>query len=480
MSSSTTPTTTTTTTTTSTTAKVEDEKHEEFKEISSENNTIEEIQSLCMNCRSEDGLTRIMLTKVPFFKEILIYSFNCPECGFTSNEIRHGGSIEIQGIHIELMVHTKLDLNRQVIKMDSASISIPSLDFEIPAQTQKGSLNTIEGILSASISDLQSAVENLQRLKDEENAVKVGNFVQKLQDLIEMKSGPFTLVLHDPSGNSYIENPTAPKADPNLVITHFERTKEDNEGLGLGEQRKLQKAEIPTNLEDREVLELPNDCSFCGAPGNCKMVVTDIPYFKQIVLMAFTCDQCGYKNNEIKAGGAISEKGKTLTLKVESIEDLSRDVLKSDTANAIIPEIDLEITHGSLGGKFTTVEGLVTAILQELDKNPFFTGDSSDPKTRQRFAEVTKALETFISGEVPFTLIIDDPISNSYIQNLYAPDPDPNLTEVEYERTYDQNEELGLNAMKTENYEDEEENDNQEDDEDNQDNQQKDEDHKEN
>jgi zinc finger protein len=35
---------------------------------------------------------------------------------------------------------------------------------------------------------------------------------------------------------------------------------------------------------------------------------------------------------------------------------------------------------------------------------------------------------------------------------LYAPDPDPGLTEERYERTFDQNEMLGLNDMKTEDY----------------------------
>ena len=49
-------------------------------------------------------------------------------------------------------------------------------------------------------------------------------------------------------------------------------------------------------------------------------------------------------------------------------------------------------------------------------------------------------------------LFADDPNNNSFIQNPNAPDDDPNLTEEEYERTYEQNEELGLNDMKTENY----------------------------
>ena len=51
-----------------------------------------------------------------------------------------------------------------------------------------------------------------------------------------------------------------------------------------------------------------------------------------------------------------------------------------------------------------------------------------------------------------FTLIIDDPVGNSYIQNLYAPDPDPFLTITNYVRTEEQNDELGISDMVTEGY----------------------------
>lgn len=40
------------------------------------------------------------------------------------------------------------------------------------------------------------------------------------------------------------------------------------------------------------------------------------------------------------------------------------------------------------------------------------------------------------------------------MQNLYAPDPDPNMTIENYDRTWAQNEELGLNDIKVEGYED--------------------------
>lgn len=58
-----------------------------------------------------------------------------------------------------------------------------------------------------------------------------------------------------------------------------------------------------------------------------------------------------------------------------------------------------------------------------------------------------------IAVEKPFTVIVDDPLANSYIQSLYAPDPDPGMTIELYDRTWDQNEELGLNDMKVEGYE---------------------------
>jgi len=44
--------------------------------------------------------------------------------------------------------------------------------------------------------------------------------------------------------------------------------------------------------------------------------------------MSTNCDLCGYRDNEVKSGSAISDKGKKIILKVEDREDLSRDILK--------------------------------------------------------------------------------------------------------------------------------------------------------
>ena len=41
----------------------------------------------------------------------------------------------------------------------------------------------------------------------------------------------------------------------------------------------------------------------------------------------------------------------------------------------------------------------------------------------------------------------------SSLQNLYAPDPDPELQIVHYPRTKEQEDDLGISDMKTEGYE---------------------------
>ena len=136
-----------------------------------------------------------------------------------------------------------------------------------------------------------------------------------------------------------------------------------------------------------------------------------------------------------------------------------------------IPEIDLVLTNGTLGGRFTTVEGILDQIYDELAEKAF-VGDSSEVKERATYSDFLTGLKAvrykvtpfFVSifwpsyrqvknAERPFTIILDDPLANSYIQNLYAPDPDPNMTIELYDRDFEQNEELGLNDIKVEGYE---------------------------
>ena len=52
----------------------------------------------------KQGTTRLLLTRIPFFKEIILMSFECPHCGFTNNEIQSAGRIQEKGCTMKLSV----------------------------------------------------------------------------------------------------------------------------------------------------------------------------------------------------------------------------------------------------------------------------------------------------------------------------------------------------------------------------------------
>lgn len=117
-----------------------------------------------------------------------------------------------------------------------------------------------------------------------------------------------------------------------------------------------------------------------------------------------------------------------------------------------IPEIDLELTTGTLGGRFTTIEGIITQVKEEIGSKCL--GDSATEERKTSFKSFIDKIDKILNLEIcPFTIILDDPLANSHLQNLFAPEPDPNLTIEDYERSYDQNEDYGLNDIMTENYE---------------------------
>ncbi|XP_005987287.2 zinc finger protein ZPR1 [Latimeria chalumnae] len=430
-----------------------------FKELSAEEEQQPtEIQSLCMSCY-RNGVTRLLLTKIPFFKEVIVSSFTCENCDWSNTEIQSAGRIQDQGVRYTLNVRSKQDMNREVVKADSATAKIPELDFEIPAFTQKGALSTIEGLIDRAVSGLEQD-QPVRKATDPDVAAQIDEFIAKLGKLKEVET-PFTLIIDDPSGNSFIENPNAPQVDEALVVAHYNRNAQQDALLGL-QTDDVAEVEPPSEntIEEmrNEVLQFNTNCPECNAPASTNMKLVQIPHFKEVIIMATNCDSCGNRTNEVKSGGATEHLGTKITLRITDPSDMTRDLLKSETCSVIIPELDFELGMAAIGGKFTTLEGLLKDIKDLIvDKNPFTVGDSSTVERTEKLREFGRKLEAIISGEMEAHIILDDPAGNSYLQNVYAPDPDPEMKTEKYERTFDQSEELGLNDMKTEGYQEKEE-----------------------
>ncbi|WVO16190.1 hypothetical protein L204_103861 [Cryptococcus depauperatus] len=481
----------------------------------SEDREMQEIESLCMRCH-ENGTTRLLLTSIPYFKEVVVSSFRCDHCGHRDTEIQSAGEIQPKGINYTVHLLSRADLDRQIVKSNWATVSIPDIQLTIPAG--RGQINTVEGIIRDTVRDLNIS-QPVRRVMDPETGKKIDKLLEKLRAAIDMDEEdddggvgmdderpahheslaphqekpfvPFSMIIDDPSGNSYFQFKGS-QSDPQWNMRAYNRTFEQNIALGLvarpddmpeqveglpavtkdhkfksvdefeEKRNKILPAREDGTVAPDEIYTFPAKCSSCGHDLETRMQQINIPYFQDIIIMASNCSACGYRDNEVKSGGSIAPKGKKITLKVEDEEDLSRDMLKSDTAGLSIPEIDLVLQPGTLGGRFTTLEGILTEIYTELSTKIFRAGDAftsgigqTDANLNQdehKFEDFLKGLKECMSAQRKFTIILDDPVSNSYLQNLYAPDPDPNMVIEEYERSFEQNEELGLNDIVLEGY----------------------------
>lgn len=62
------------------------------------------------------------MTKIPFFREIIVTSFHCAECGFKNNEVQFAGELPDYGLEILFKAMQAEDLNREIIKSEHAKI----------------------------------------------------------------------------------------------------------------------------------------------------------------------------------------------------------------------------------------------------------------------------------------------------------------------------------------------------------------------
>ena len=317
-------------------------------------------------------------------------------------------------------------------------------------------------------------------------AARVDAFCTRL-DACAAGEEAFTLLLDDPAGNSALEwfGDLAGGADPQLKREFYARSRADNVAIGCmtEDQKQAQEEQERVAYEERsfgkgapklgctiahsdgadvmsllsrysapeEVMVFPGGCPGCRGMADTRMFATQIPYFREVVVMCTSCEACGYRNSDLRSGGAIPAKGRSITLAVSGVRDLSRDIIKSETADVCIPELDLELGCGTLGGRVTTVEGLLCEVRDALQRTRFSTlGDSAVPRVKSEWDAFFAGLEECITGSRTFTLVLRDPLASSYIASDTAdPANDPKLCLEDFMRSYDEDEEFGLHDMCT-------------------------------
>lgn len=407
--------------------------------------------------------------RIPFFRDVLIESFSCPHCNWSNNTAKPAGAIQEKGAKYVFELTTADDLQRQVIKSDTGVFNIEAVGLEMPKG--QGQYTNIEGLLMR-VRDGLAAEQPYRKEHHPELYEPLQKIVDKLTAILAGEAFPAVVSLDDIAGNSWIA-PSTRDVGTKYRRIDYPRTREQNVELGLvaegveedEEEQQKKDGDLAGSPDDLDIVDknrysMPTTCPGCAKDGVTHVQKLHIPHFKEVFVWATLCDHCGYRSNEIKTGGEVPDKARRLTVSVESREDLSRDILKADTCLVTCPELDLTAHPGTLGGKFTTIEGIITDMHDQLHGQIFSDenydlkpGDSMAHKERETWDRFFSRLSAAINGQLKFTMILEDPMANSYVQDIYEPAPDPRLRIEDYERTDEENEDLGLKDMKVEGYE---------------------------
>ena len=383
------------------------------------------------------GITRLLLTRIPFFREIVIMSFACPHCHFRNSEIQPAGEIQQRGVKYTARIDTTEDLSKQIIKSDTAILRVEEIDLEIPPG--RGQLTNVEGILSMVAQDLEQKQDE-RKEKVPEVYAQIQKVIDTLKEMASGKKLPFKVTIDDPAGNSSIEPPNQISAGK-YSRHEYARTAAQNEALGLGDSSAQ---EAPLNVEapateirpeyhatqmypempsahqpmvnnvdddivENQVYTFPASCPGCTKSCATNMKMVNIPHFKQVILMSTVCEHCGYRSNEVKTGGEVPEKGRRITVNIQNREDMSRDILKAESCAMSCPELNLSVEPGTLGGRFTTVEGLLTQVRDDLRSSIFDVGDGGDSMesaSKSKWNVFFDQLGSAIDGNEKFTIIL--------------------------------------------------------------------------
>ncbi len=213
------------------------------------------------------------------------------------------------------------DLNRQIVKSATCTVTIPEFELSIPAS--RGQMTTVEGLLRDIIADL-GADQPLRKYQNEAAYAKIETILGGLKEVLadhdqedeeedsvgEVKiqkaserdapMKPFTVTLDDPAGNSFIEFVES-MADPKWNMRTYHRTRQQNIDLGLvnpdeeteGARTAISSLdevkkgpsdddEIGGGLEgeNEEIYIFRGTCSSCGHASDTLIKKVNIPYFK--------------------------------------------------------------------------------------------------------------------------------------------------------------------------------------------------------
>ncbi|KII69116.1 Zinc finger protein ZPR1 [Thelohanellus kitauei] len=268
------------------------------------------ISAYCFRCENQ-GTAVVATVDFPYFENLVVSSFNCEHCGYSDRRIECLMDPKPNGIHHELKVTKKSDLNRTIVRQFSAVVAIPEIEFELKPFCTDGNLVTVELFLLRCIEGFDHILK--EQDQDSESYSKIMSIRQQLKEMKNYER-PFTLILDDPSGNSFIECPNLP--DPEIWSLEYMRTWDEDIKIGIYEHEDQpvtqdksgtvdQKSSQQLDEENDKTVKMAHICTKCHRPAHISLQKVDVPHFQQVFLSSTVCESCGYHSSELMECGMI-------------------------------------------------------------------------------------------------------------------------------------------------------------------------------
>ncbi|KAI3438718.1 hypothetical protein D9Q98_001138 [Chlorella vulgaris] len=459
--------------------------------------------SLCPACYGL-GRSKVEKREVQGFRDIFVCTFACEECGLTKDEVQLQGQHAPQGVRLTLQVPQgcAATLGRQILKADTATVSIPELEFEIGA----GAYVPFSGDITTVADCLMQACKNLnmnqaeRRAADAETASKIDDFIEELEGYAEGQHA-YSFVIEDHAGNSFISGADGGTAnaesDPQLTVVHYSRTPAQDAQMGLaapGEAEEEEQGEVEgqqvveaasapgrcilkvegeaevtaflgsfaasqDSAEQQDAaqapagVQLPASCHACdaaAASGFFVAVHRPVPGFiRDCVIVSQRCVSCGAAAAEVRGTGGVSAQGSRIRLRVESAADLQRTVLQSSSASLAVPELELALSTGNGIGMATTVGQLIGSLAKQLGAGSQLATGPADTAEQSEWAGFAADLQAFAAVRRPWTLEVTDPLDSSLVGAVPGAETVQGQEDVSvvvqlYDRTTDEEQHFGL------------------------------------
>jgi zinc finger protein len=155
---------------------------------------------------------------------------------------------------------------------------------------------------------------------------------------------------------------------------------------------------------------LSGPCPLCGEEIEYIYQTENIPFFSDILIMCGLCEACGFRLTDTMI---LADRGPIrYEYDVQSAEDLSTRVARSTSATIEIPELGISISPGpACQGFVSNIEGVLVRVEDAIRTTLL----SADDDERRAALDGIETLAHAKDGEIPFTLIIEDPSGNSAI-----------------------------------------------------------------